>query len=290
MRHEGLVNQISDIPTLLRPWLATQADTGLAWLDEAAARVTAEAADRTLYTAFTAAPRHVGRDELPACEIHGHRLAGWTRDQVARVLLLLSLGTEEPQFLRVLDRLFSTADLAELVTLYQTLPLLPFAEQHLARAAEGVRSNMLPVFQAVAIGNSYPAARLDEGAWNQMVVKAVFVGCKLHGIVGLDRRANPALARMLVDYARERRAAERDVAPDLWRPVGPFAVDDRALHELRHALASEDEERQAAAGLALAASPYPGARAVLATRPSLASDIEAGRVSWHTLSQGAEAA
>jgi len=100
-----------------------------------------------------------------------------------------------------------------------------------------------------------------------MAVKAVFVRCRLHGIAGLDRRATAGLARMLVDYARERRAAGRDVASDLWRPLGPFAADDRALQELRHAFEGGDVERQAAAGLALASSPHPGAGAVLATWP-----------------------
>lgn len=279
------MDQSSDISALLRAWLADQAETGLVWRDGA----TADRADGLFYAAFAAAPRHVGRDELPVLPIEGHILAGWTRDQAARVLLLLSRRLDEPRFLQTLDRLFGAADLAELVTLYQALPLLPFPERHAARAAEGVRSNMLPVFRAVAVGNPYPTVWLEEGAWNQMVMKAVFVGCTLHGIDGLDRRANPALARMLVDYARERRAAKRDVAADLWRPVGPFAADDRALQELRHAFESGDAGTQAAAGLALASSPHPGAREVLATRPNVAGSIEAGRLSWKLLSEDAAA-
>lgn len=142
---------------------------------------------------------------------------------------------------------------------------------------------MLPVFHAIAVANPYPAEWLDEGAWNQMVVKAVFVGCPLHGIMGLDRRANSALARMLVDYARERRAAGRAVAPDLWRPVGPFAEGERALHELGRTLDDADGTQQLAAGLALAASPDPAARAMLDRRPDLASRIRAGGVSWDGL-------
>ncbi len=279
------MDQPSDTAALLRSWLTAQADTGLAWLDASAAGIAAETTGRTLGTAFAAAPRQVGRDELPPCRVQEAQLTGWTRDQAARVFLLLACHAREPQFLQALDRLFGAADLAELVTLYQALPLLPFPERHTARAAEGVRSNMLPVFRAVAVGNAYSAAWLDDGAWNQMVVKAVFVGCSLHGIEGLDRRANPALARMLVDYARERRAASRDVVPDLWRPVGPFATDDRALQELRCALGAEDVEKQSAAALALAASPHPEARALLATRPELAGPIAAGRLSWQALAE-----
>ena len=61
-----------------------------------------------------------------------------------------------------------------------------------------------------------------------MVLKALFVGSELGPIAGLDDRANPELARILIDYARERWAAGRPVTPELWRPVMPFA-DDREI-------------------------------------------------------------
>lgn len=268
----------------LRAALANQADTGLAWLDAAVASLANAAPNRLLFTAFAAAPRQVGREELPEMAVDAPiRLDGWTRDQVARVLLLLARQPHDDSFLRALDNLFGAADLAELVCLHQSLPLLPLPERHVARAAEGVRSNMLPVFKAVAIGNPYPAEWFDEGSWNQLVLKAVFVGCRLHGIDGLDRRANPTLARMLVDYARERRAASRVVTPDLWRPVGPFADNDRALRELHHALDDASPVRRRAAALALAASPHPHARALLETRPEVWREIQSGRLSWQSL-------
>jgi hypothetical protein len=56
-----------------------------------------------------------------------------------------------------------------------------------------------------------------------MVLKALFVGSTLGPIIGLDLRANAALARMLSDYAHERWSAGRPVSPELWRCVGPFA-------------------------------------------------------------------
>lgn len=263
----------------LRSWLdpAVSADAR-AWLDDAGSRIAAGAPDRVLFTQFGAAPRRVDRVDLPPHPDLG--LVGWSADQAARVALLL-LRPADDGFTRALDQLFGAADLGELVCLYQALPLLPWPERHVRRAAEGVRSNMLPVFQAVALRNAYPAAWLDEGAWNQMVLKAVFVGCGLGGITGLDRRANPALARMLADYARERRAASRPVAPDLWRPVGPHAEGQAMLGLLQQALADPDPAQQSAAALALAASPDPAARAILAARPDLAADISAGRVGWN---------
>ncbi len=283
MAHEQSADPDAGVARALRQALATQADTGLAWLDAATAGLADAAPDRTLFALFAAAPRQVGRDELP--EPHPTApisLRGWTRDQAARLLLLLA-RPRDAGFQPALDRLFAAADLAELVCLYQALPWLPSPERHVARAAEGVRSNMLPVFEAIAIGNPYPERWFDDGSWNQMVLKALFVGAPLHGIEGLDRRANVSLARMLVDYARERRAAGRTVPGDLWRPVGPFASNQRTLDEVRHAFADPDTVRSQAAALALAASPHPEAKSLLSGRPEIAEAIHDGRLSWQSL-------
>ncbi len=278
------MNQISRAPgalPALRAWLAADGENGLAWLGEAADGLAAGREERAMFAAFAAAPRHVGREELPALQRPGWALKGWTRDQAARAVLLLT-RSPDAGYLPMLDRLFRAADLGELVCLYQALPLLPFPEAHRMRAAEGLRSNILPVFRAVALSNPYPAAWLDEGAWNQMVVKAVFVGCPLHGIVGLDDRANPVLAAMLVDYARERRVAGRPVPAGLWRLVGPFANQGRALDEMCQTLDGGGPGAQAAV-LAMSYSDDPVIVAMADARPDLAALARSGKLSWEVL-------
>ena len=66
-----------------------------------------------------------------------------------------------------------------------------------------------------------------------MILKALFVGSTLAPINGLQQRANPELARILVDYALERWAAGRVVSDELWIPVRPFrdAPEVKALLE-----------------------------------------------------------
>ncbi|MFM2090468.1 MAG: hypothetical protein RLZZ127_957 [Planctomycetota bacterium] len=197
-------------------WLADRPGAG--WLAEACAR----AGDATaLALAWGAAARRCGRDALaaPAAEAAAVRPgwdpARWSVDQAARVRLLLAVPVE--RLPAELDRLAGASTVEELTALYLALPLLPGPERFRARAAEGVRSNMLPVFQAVALDNPYPVEQLDDEAWSQMVLKAFFTGSDIDRVAGLGQRVPERLRRMLADYARERAAARRPVDERLFR-------------------------------------------------------------------------
>ncbi len=285
---------MTDITDLLHCWLSRHiAPEGLIWLDEKRSQIAGGGTARGFFTAFSAVPRYTGKkdleltlEDLQAAEaVTGWSPGHWSVEQAARTLLILALPQDDAQkYLRVLEQLFTTADVGELVALYQSLPLLPYPERHLARAAEGVRSNMTAVFNAVALRNPYPADYFDEPAWNQMVLKAVFVGSPLHLIWGLDRRANPELARMLIDYAHERWAAKRAVTPELWRLVGPFA-DAGTSADLEKVLNEPDAAQQEAAALACSQSPSPEVQALLECRPDLHALIQEGRLTWNSFSQ-----
>ncbi|QSJ18784.1 EboA family metabolite traffic protein [Nostoc sp. UHCC 0702] len=279
---------------LLHQWLLKSAsDKSIAWLEQKQAQIASGAAERVFFTAFSAVPRYLGKESLQLTSedleaaqavLPGWYPGHWSVDQAGRTLLLLALQCDDTQqYLRSLDQVFTTADMGELVVLYQSLPLLPHPELHRQRAAEGIRSNMSNVFSAIALRNPYPAKYLDDIAWNQMVLKALFVGSPLHLIWGLDSRANPELARMLADYAHERWAAKRPVSPELWRPVGRFA-DTAIIADLEKVLADGDTASQAAAALACAESPLPEAQVLLSRYPDLHSSIQRGDLSWSSLS------
>ncbi|HYD29355.1 MAG TPA: EboA domain-containing protein [Azospirillaceae bacterium] len=258
------------IRAVLAGWLDRQlAPSARDWLREAEGSA---GQDRDFFLKIGLVGRKVGRHDLALtpedlrqaeAARSGWDPRGWSLDQAARVYLLLSAGDDVERLALRLDQLSATAEIGELVTFLRGLPLYPGPEMHLRRAREGARSNMKAAFCAVAHANPYPAERFSEEAWNHMVLKALFIGVSLHPVQGLERRANPALARMLCDYAHERWAALRPVSPELWRCVGPFA-DDAALADLERALASRDEAERAGAAEALAASPHPGAAQVLA--------------------------
>jgi len=266
-----------------------------AWFRSQIEAVRGASSEKPLYLALGWVPRRLGkadlrlgRDELAqaAALRPGLDPVEWSVDQAARIALLLASYEGDPRrFQARLETLFRTADIGETITFYRGLPLYPGQELLLARAREGARSAMRPVFEAVAHRNPYPAERFDENAWNHLVLKALFIGSPLDPIQGLDARGNPRLARMLCDYAHERWAAGRPVSPELWRCVGPHA-DEAALADLARVLESGSGEERKAAALALAACPRPEAATLLARFPELAGPVERGEIRWAAFAQG----
>lgn len=230
--NDVLLSKLSD-------WLARQVSPeGLTWLEQQRKQIVLDGVARKLFTSFSAVPRYTGKAklELTAKELQsvnnlklGFNPANWTLDRVGRAILILSFPHQNPdRYVQTIDRIFAAADVEEAIALYQSLPLLPYPEKFKLRAAEGIRTNMTSVFNAVALHNPYPAEYLDDLAWNQMVLKALFVGTPLSPIYGLQRRNNPQLGRMLLDYARERLAAKRSVSPELWELAAVFQPDEVA--------------------------------------------------------------
>jgi hypothetical protein len=280
---------------LLHGWLERQLPPpAMHWLDETFAELLKPPTDRTLFMAISLVPRKIGKDDLVLDDTDleaatdtraGWTPVGWSVDQAARLLLLLNTDGPETEFARRLEQLCTTADVGELVTFYRGLPLYPGQPRYVRRAAEGVRSNMKAVFEAVAHHNPYPAEQFDEGAWNQMVLKALFIGSRLQPITGLDERANPTLMRMLCDYAHERWAAGRNVSPELWRCVGPYA-EDAAMTDLKRVLETGTAPERDAAVLALMACSQPRAAALLESVPDLAARAKRGELNWNTVVSG----
>jgi len=278
---------------LLSTWVIRKAPTDAAcWFEQQATKLRSGATDKDLYLALGYAIRRLGKsdlglspDELAAARTArpGWDPGDWSIDQAARLVFILATDDgDAARFKARLEQLFRTADIGELITFYRGLPLYPYPELHIARAREGARSAMQPIFEAVAHRNPYPLEQFDENAWNHMVLKALFVGSKLHPIQGLDARANPSLMRMLCDYAHERWAASRPVSPELWRCVGPHA-DHAAIDDLARVLAAGGAVDRQAAALALTACSAPAARELLARVPELARAAAAGSPGWAAL-------
>jgi hypothetical protein len=246
-------------------WISQRTDDrGIAWFRGAVHDVAHAASERALAVAIGLAPRRLGKADLalPAVELAraealrpGLDLGDWSIDQLARVALMAAAHSgDEAAFASRFDSFCATAEINELIALCGGLPVYPGPALIEPRAREAVRSGMKPVFEAVAHRNPYPRETFSEGAWNQMVVKAFFIGSTLWPIQGLDQRANPRLARMLVGLAQERWAAQRPVSGEVWRCVAPHA-DSEGIAALTRGWTTGNDRERLAIALALQTAP-----------------------------------
>jgi hypothetical protein len=262
--NEGQTTVLHGFLRLADEWISQKTDDrGIAWFRSALHDVTHAANERALGVAIGVVPRRLGKADLalPAAELAraealrpGLDLGDWSVDQLARVALMAATHSgDDAAFASRFDSFCATAEINELIALCRGLPLYPGPALIEPRAREAVRSGMKPVFEAVAHRNPYPRETFAEEAWNQMVVKAFFMGSTLWPIQGLDERANPRLARMLVGLAQERWAAQRPVSGEVWRCVAPHA-DAEGIAALTHGWTTGNDKERLAIALALQAA------------------------------------
>jgi hypothetical protein len=177
-----------------------------------------------LLEVYTWASRHAARtplspwnDSLPAAPF-GIPLGQWTVQDGVRALLLLARAEAAPDpdvFAADAITCYEQGDTGEHVSWLRSISLLPCGEALLSTAIDACRTNITPVFEAIACENPYPARHFPERNFNQLVLKSLFKGVSLARIVGLPSRLNPDLSRMALDYARERAVAGRPVPADI---------------------------------------------------------------------------
>lgn len=262
-------------------------DTESEWLTEKG-----KASPIELMTAFVSSPRFLSKkivnveveeEKTLTDAIAGFSVNGWSLVRLARVWLLTQLDeTEKETFIKNIETLFDTAEMNELVALYSALPVLAYPEQWLFRATDAVRSNMGFVFDAIALHNPFPAKYFSELAWNQLVLKTIFNDKPVHFITGLEERENANLALILSDFAHERWAAGRSVAPNVWRLVSKF-MNEPLLSDMKHLFESRQTQNQEAAALACSDSDYAPAQALLSSYPEFEKSIDEGALTWSNL-------
>lgn len=203
--------------------LRTRLDaSGARWLAGAEATASTDA----LCDAYTAAPRHIGNGPIALTADERVRLRAlapnlscehWSIADVARSALLIAAARrlDPERYVDTATECFERGDAGEQQSWLRTISLLPDAGRFRPLAIDACRTNILPLFEAIACENPYPSAEFPERNFNQMVLKALFNGVALTRIAGLRQRANAELARMAGDYAAERRAAGRPVPSDI---------------------------------------------------------------------------
>jgi len=262
------------------------------WLQQKAFLIREEDGSTQLNLAFAAIPRKTGRllvkiteDERKIIEgVHnGFSIDDWTIDRLSRLWLIMQVGASEKQlYCSKIENLFKAAEMYELAALYSSLYFFEYPEEWKRQCAEGIRSNIGFVLEAIMYNNPYPYRYLDDLAWNQLVLKAFFSEKDVKRIIGLDKRANKELAWILIDYANERWAAHRTVNPQLWRLVVRF-IDESNFKNIEKAFASSDAKEKKAAALACSQSNYQAAKDLVNSEPDLKSAIRENKLNWNTL-------
>jgi hypothetical protein len=168
---------------------------------------------------FAAASRRAGRKPLVLEPSESASLAAagvdWPLAERADDLLRIALLLRAPIDAAGVAELFRSGDNDERRAILRALPVLPSPPEHVALAVDACRTNVVPIFEAIACENPFPTRHFPELHFQQMVLKAVFLGVRLPRVLGLAARVTPELARMADDYAAERRAAGRVVPEDL---------------------------------------------------------------------------
>jgi hypothetical protein len=248
---------------------------------------------RTIYFAFSKVSTVFGK-RIPAVNEHdlletviirkGWNPSSWTVSEYIRIKMLMELTfLSAEEFLNLLKNIFGTADLDERVAILKGLALFPYQDRLVEIASEGVRSNSQLLFEAIALKNPFPSDYFNEAQWNQMVLKAAFINCPLGEIFGLERRANAALTDMAIDLVHERKAAGRDITPEIWRIIAPF-LSAKYIKEVQALFEERDPIHQETAALVCFTSNTDEAiRMLREYRPDLHDKMLGNELSWQDI-------
>jgi hypothetical protein len=204
-------------------------EAGWLWLEQAMSAAPTATLDQ-LSSTYTQVAARVGTGGLlPAADADagfGH----WTVADAARAGLLLTIaeqGVDADVFVSAAVGCYQRGDSTEQRSWLKSTAILPRPERLLSTIIDACRTNILPLFEAVACENPYPAQHFPERNFNQMVLKALFNGVALSRVVGLASRLNADLTRMAGDYADERRAAGRAVPSDIGLAMQNRSTEER---------------------------------------------------------------
>ena len=193
---------------------------GAAWLAGAVAAIETPPDVGQLRVAIARAGRILGDWSAASFDTVGMPEAvgdHWRMRDFGRAALVLGALERTPVVDQValVEQLVRRGEMGEQESLLKMLTLLPAPARFVAAAIDACRTNSASVFAAIALDNPYVRDHFPQPSFNQVVLKAIFVGLPVARIVGVQERVNPELVRMVRDYAAERRAAGRTVPEDV---------------------------------------------------------------------------
>ena len=206
-----LISELADAVARVAP------PDGVAWLTQQLVFDRAK-----FHPAFSAAGRRLGRAPIGDADAarlaeRGLPIAPTTgADECGRAALVLAAiaSLDVAQHVPLVSDLVRRGEVRERQAVLRVLAGLPAPERFVDIAIDAFRSNVTSIFEAIACDNAFPARHFPDAAFNQLVLKALFVGAPVARIVELGRRTTGELVRMVDGYASELTAAGRPVPAD----------------------------------------------------------------------------
>lgn len=217
-------------PVNVRAAIGHLTERGADWLE--AARADVAVRPEALAQHFPAVSRRCGRAALDEADHQG--LCCGCIDDAARAVLMGALALRGADRTELLGDLYRHGDAGEKRGVLRGLALLdePTGPEPTGAAPRGIGPALLPLIHdalrtndirlIAAAVQGYGGRYLDAAAYRHAVVKCVFTGIPLAALPDLSRRQDPELARMLVDLAHERSAANREIPADIGVVVAAF--------------------------------------------------------------------
>jgi hypothetical protein len=210
----------------------TASASGLVWLKQALETVVASERieeDLGLYSAM--AKRKLGTARLQHAQVIDTTFSPldiqrWSAAEAGRLVLLIGAVKHHPDMTESLIRTYyRMGDESERIALVRGLIFFAPGVYLTELALDAGRTNSLNILAALILDNPYPASFFSTQAFNQMVLKGLFLGLAIERVVGIEQRANTDLSRMCENYVVEREVAGRTVPEDIWLAIAPFASE-----------------------------------------------------------------
>jgi hypothetical protein len=146
-----------------------------------------------------------------------------TNAEVIRILLIkIALhGSVQSGQGVLLKQYYRGADASEKMAWLKGLIYVDEQGVALNTAISASRCNSVDEFTALALNNDYVVQHFPELNFNQLVLKALFMGLDISRINMLSSRLNAKLSNMCVSFAIEQALANRIPPASLWQAVKP---------------------------------------------------------------------
>ncbi len=172
-------------------------------------------------------------------------LSHWSLNDVARLALVaVALTGTDANMLELLEKIYDFSDHSERKSLVRGLYWLSDAPALPVLAERVQRTNAVDEFCALAQHNPLPAKRYSDKAFNQLVLKSLFLKLNIDRIYGFEQRCNSNLARMCENYMHELHVAHREIPASLWLALNAKDSSAATLEVWGNALGSQIDEQR----------------------------------------------